>query len=151
MTYSDGVTKSSFHQCMYGLMSKDSEGWAPAYKPTSVLTNHPALAEVLQEGCSGNHRHAQLVGKGACSRAACYPRGLCDAVVKGIEVIKKRHEELDLVLRSCEQAGHSACGSVASVTGAHPTVTDTRLVQRTSCTSSNSRICANRTSLHGGT
>jgi hypothetical protein len=119
MMYCDGVTNTTFHQCMYGLMSSDSQGRAPALKPTSVITNHPALAEVLQERCSGNHRHAQLVGKGECSRAACYPRGLCDAVVKGIEVIKRKRDELNLVLRSYDEAGRCTCGSVATSTGAH--------------------------------
>ena len=89
MTYRDGVIKSTFHQCMYGLRASDHLGSAPAYKPTSVLTSHPALAEVLQERCSGGHRHVQLVGKHACSHAARYPSGLCNAVVKGIHVIKK--------------------------------------------------------------
>ena len=62
MTYCDGVAKTTFPQCMYGLMSSDHQGPALAYKPTSVLTNHPALAEVLQERCSGDHRHARLIG-----------------------------------------------------------------------------------------
>jgi len=82
LTYCDGVAKTTFHQCMYGLEARDHEGVAPAYKPTSVLTNHPALVEVLQERCNGTHRHAQLIGKNACTQAACYPPGLCTAVVK---------------------------------------------------------------------
>ena len=49
LTYQDGVHKTTFHQCMYGLEASDDLGTAPAYKPTSVLTSHPALAEVLQE------------------------------------------------------------------------------------------------------
>jgi len=84
MMHKDGVNKSTFHQCMYGLMARDELGMAPAYKPTSVLTNHHALVEVLHQRCSGGHRHAQLVGKHACSHAAVYPAGLCNAVVKGI-------------------------------------------------------------------
>ena len=75
LTYCDGVAKTTFHQCMYGLEARDYEGVAPAYKPTSVLTNHPALVEVLQERCDGSHRHAQLIGKSACTQAACYPIG----------------------------------------------------------------------------
>ena len=82
LMYRDGVNKTTFHQCMYGLRASDHLGSAPAYKPTSVLTSHPALAEVLQERCSGGHRHIQLVGKRACSRAATYPKELCNAVIK---------------------------------------------------------------------
>ena len=57
MTYREGIAKTTFHQCMYGLEARDHQGSAPAYKPTPVLTNHTALAEVLQERCSGGHRH----------------------------------------------------------------------------------------------
>ena len=99
MTYRDNIFKTSFHQCMYGLEASDHLGTAAAYKPTSVMSNHPALAEVLQERCSGGHRHVQLVGKRACSHAAMYPKGLCSAVVKGIHVIKKELEERVLELR----------------------------------------------------
>ena len=63
MTHREGVIKSTFHQCMYGLEARDQLGSAPAYKPTSVLTNHSALSEVLQKKCAGGHRHVQLVGK----------------------------------------------------------------------------------------
>ena len=84
MTYREGIIRTTFHQCMYGLEARDQIGSAPAYKPTSILTHHSALAEGLQKRCTGGHRHVQLVGKHACSRAAMYPRGLCDAVVKGI-------------------------------------------------------------------
>ena len=58
------------------------------------MTNHNALLEVLQKRCTGGHRHVQLVGKQACSRAAVYPRGLCDAVVKVVQVVKKEREEM---------------------------------------------------------
>ena len=78
---------------MYGLVSWDQLGPAPAYKPTSVLTNHPALAGVLQEQCHGGHRHAQLVGKHACTKAAVYPRGLCEAIVTGVQIVKAARAE----------------------------------------------------------
>ena len=51
MTYTEDATKTTFHQCMYGLEARDQVGSAPAYKPMSVLTNHLALAGVLQEKC----------------------------------------------------------------------------------------------------
>ncbi len=60
---------------MSGLEARDQLDSAPAYKPTLVPTNHPALAGVLQEKCAGGHRHVQLVGKEACSRAAVYHVG----------------------------------------------------------------------------
>ena len=87
-----GVEKATFHQCMSGLEARGQHGVALAYKPTSVLTNHSALAEVLQKRCDGNHRHAQLIGKSACTQAARYPPGLCAAVVKGVQIVKKHRE-----------------------------------------------------------
>jgi len=81
---------------MYGLVACDQVGSAPAYKPTSVLTNQLALASGLQDKCAGGHRHVQLVGKQACSRAAVYPRELCEAIVKGTQIVKvKKKENLD--------------------------------------------------------
>ena len=94
MTYQEGVERTTFHQCMYGLRASDEQGSAPAYKPTSVLTNHPALVEVLRKRCDGGHRHAQLIGKSACTQAAQYPPGLCSAMVKGIQIIRKSLDEL---------------------------------------------------------
>ena len=71
----EDVIATEFHQCMYGLEAVDQLGSAPAYKPTRILTNHPSLAEALTRRCDGSHRHAQLVGKSACARAAQYPHG----------------------------------------------------------------------------
>ena len=68
MTYIEGTTETTFHQCMYDMEARDQMGSAPAYKPTSVLTNQSALAEVLQNKCTGGHRHVQLVGNQTCSR-----------------------------------------------------------------------------------
>ena len=107
MTYSEGVTKTTFHQCMYGPEARGHIGSAPAYKPTSVLTHDPTLAEVLQEKYASGHCNVQLVGKQACSRAAAYPRGLCDAVVKGTQVVKKRCEEVTAAQRKTVELGVS--------------------------------------------
>ena len=93
MGHQSGVVRTKFHQCMYGLVARDQLGLAPAYKPTSVLTSHPASENVLQGKCTGGHRHVQLVGKHACSKAAVYPRGLCDAIVKGTQIVKEKMRE----------------------------------------------------------
>ena len=93
MSNQDGVVRTTFHQCMYGLMARDQMGLAPAYKPTSVLTNHVAFEDVLHEKCTGGHRHVQLVGKHACSKAAVYPRELCVAIVKGTQIVKEKIRE----------------------------------------------------------
>ena len=36
----------------------------------------------------------QLVGNHACAKAARYPKGACYAVIKGIQIIKKKHAEV---------------------------------------------------------
>ena len=105
MAYKDEVVKTTFHQCMYGLEARDQMGTAPAYKPTSVLTNHPALAGVLQEKCAGGHRHVQLIGKQASSRAAAHPRGLCDAIVKGIQIVTSKNDEVLAVQKKMVELG----------------------------------------------
>jgi hypothetical protein len=96
----EGVISTDFHQCMYGLVAVDHLGSAPAYKPTRVLTSHPALAEALTRRCDGSHRHAQLVGKSACSRAAQYPHEMCNAILKAIDVIKESRVESNAYLTS---------------------------------------------------
>ena len=88
-----GVISTEFHQCMYGLIAVDRIGPAPALKPTRVLTSSPALAETLTRRCDGSHRHAQPIGKSACSRAAQYPHGLCKAILKATDIIKKARSE----------------------------------------------------------
>ena len=39
------------------------------------------------------HRHAHLVGKTACTKAAVYPEEMCTEVLKAVAVIKKGIEE----------------------------------------------------------
>ncbi len=85
------------HQCMYGLRTKDAQGEASAYKPTTTVTNHEALAESLSRRCTGGHRHAHLVGKTACTKAAQYPKDMCEAFLKAVAVIKKSVEETHLM------------------------------------------------------
>ena len=45
----------------------------------------------------GGHRHAHLVGKTACAKAAQYPRGMCEAALKAVAVIKSSEEETHLM------------------------------------------------------
>ena len=99
----EGVIETEFHQCMYGLTTVDWQGSAPAKKPTRVITSHPALAGALTRRCDGRLRHAQLVGKSACSRAAQYPHEMCRAILIATEVIKKGNEELVSYLTHCEE------------------------------------------------
>ena len=49
------MLKWTFHLGTYGLEGRDELGSVPAYKLTSVLTDHSALAEVLQTKCAGGH------------------------------------------------------------------------------------------------
>ena len=122
MTYHKGVERTTFHQCMYGLRASDGQGSAPAYKPTSVLTNHPALVEVLQTRCDGGHRQVQLIGKSACSQAAQYPPGLCTAMVKGIQVIRKSLDELTSAREAVLKESRQVSEGFGSVTGPDPSI-----------------------------
>jgi len=53
-----------------------------------VLTNIEPVARSLRGRCSGDHRHAHLLG-GKAKEAARYPQEFCEATLKGIEVWKK--------------------------------------------------------------
>ena len=57
------------------------------------MTNHEALAKALSRKCMGGHRHAHLVGKTACTKAAQHPKGMCEAVLKAVAVISKSLDE----------------------------------------------------------
>ena len=59
----------------------------------------------MQEKCACGHRHVQSVGKQACSRAAAYPRGLCDAIVKGIHIVKRKCDEQVIVQKNTNKLG----------------------------------------------
>ena len=85
---------TTMHQCMYGLKTRDVHGKALAYKPTTIVTNHEALSEALSRRCAGGHRHAHLVGKTACTKAAQYPEEMCMAVLKAVAVKKSLEESL---------------------------------------------------------
>ena len=82
MVMKQDVEISTMHQCMYGLKARDTMGEAPAYKPTRMMSNHEALAGALSRQCDGKHRHAHLVGKTACTKAAEYPKDMCEEVLK---------------------------------------------------------------------
>ena len=97
MTTKQDAWVTTMQQCMYGLKTTDAQGEASAYKPTTIVTNHEALAGALSRKCMGGHRHAHLVGKTACTKAAQYPREMCEAVLKAVAVIKKSVEETQLM------------------------------------------------------
>ena len=83
------VYRVEFDFCMMGMMSRDKEGEAPAKKPTTVMTNSKAIAEVLGKAkCDGRHRHVVLEG-GRASACQVYPekfsRTLCRAYARELQ------------------------------------------------------------------
>ena len=48
-------------QCMYGLVSRDNQGTAPAKKRTRLITNLCAAEIFLTRQCDGQHRHVHLL------------------------------------------------------------------------------------------
>ena len=78
---------------------RDSQGEAPAKKPTSFLTNSAGLRDALGKRCPGCCRHVALVA-GRASAAQIYPRELCRAVTRGI-IDQARMDVQDLVSRTC--------------------------------------------------
>ena len=86
-----GVTLSHADQCQYGAqVAHGPMKGRPIKKPTGFLSNAKSLSEALRRTCSGtgglcSHgiQHAQCSGRIA-KEAAIYPRGLCQAVIRGI-------------------------------------------------------------------
>ena len=86
-----GVLLSHADQCQYGAqVAHGPLKGRPIKKPTGFLTNSKSLNEILQRTCSGTGgvcsrggSHVHCTGRIA-KEAAIYPRGLCQAVIKGI-------------------------------------------------------------------
>ena len=93
------VFKAEADQCAYGLMSKDSEGEAPAKKPTTFMTNSVGLQRALSNKCPGCIRHVQLV-EGRASAAQTYPKNLCRSVTAGI-IEQARLDARDMFSMKC--------------------------------------------------
>ena len=93
------VVRTEIDQCAYGLRSRDSQGEAPAKKPTSFLTNSAGLRDAVGKRCSGFCRHVQLVD-GRASAAQIYPQELCRAVTRGI-FYQARMDVQDLFSLTC--------------------------------------------------
>ena len=106
----EDVITMEFHQCMYGIEAVYHFGSAPAYKPTRILTSQPTLVEALTRRCDGSHRHAQLVGKSACARAAQYPHGLCKSILDATAIVRKHRDEQRAYVLEVEGIQEGGCG-----------------------------------------
>ena len=89
------VICSKADQCMYGLLTHNEEGQeTPARKPTGFLTSSWAIADEFALKCNGSHAHQHLMG-GRARDVAIYPRGLTEAICKGM-VKQKAFEKAGL-------------------------------------------------------
>ena len=89
----DRVQVTVADQCMYGLVTKGvGEQDTPARKKTKFMTNSPCIARELQRKCDGKHVHQPLVG-GRAAGAARYPKGLCNAICRGLMEEMRRVKE----------------------------------------------------------
>jgi len=75
-----GVQKVNSDMCVYGMEQEDEQGRALIKKPTSFMTNAPAIARRLAVKCQGGHRHITLIG-GRAKRAEIYPQQLCREIL----------------------------------------------------------------------
>ena len=86
-----GVTLTHGDQCQYGAqVAHGPLKGCPVKKPTGFISNSKSLSSALSKACTGiggacsqGGRHAHCTGQIA-KEAAIYPRGLCQAVIKGI-------------------------------------------------------------------
>ena len=121
----NGVQSLVLDQCMYGLVSADREGSAPARKSTRILTNMLGAERFLTSRCDHGHRHVELLNNRA-KAAQEYPRELCQAFVNTfkfhseiwdahmLEVNEKQDEMEEINGVSCEWLGHDLdeCGEL---------------------------------------
>ena len=72
-------------QCMFGLETRGEQRGTkePARKRTRFLTSSAEIARSLDRRCDGSHRHQPLVS-GRATAAAQYPKGLCQAICRGL-------------------------------------------------------------------
>ena len=86
-----GVVLTHGDQCEYGAqVAHGPLKGCPVKKPIGFLSNSKSVSSVLSRTCSGTGgawsrggRHAHCTGRIA-KEAAIYPRGLCQAVIRGI-------------------------------------------------------------------
>ena len=97
-----GVIKVRADQCMYGLKTVVDNEERSAKKPTGFLTNSWCIAKELSLRCDGSHQHFGLMENRA-KAAAVYPKGLCQAVCRGIRAQK----EYDMKGTCCTKALNS--------------------------------------------
>ena len=72
--------------CRFGMTSHIDACDGPhgrVKKPTSFMTSSRRVAEQLARLCKGDHDHVQLIG-GRAAGAQVYPKGLCEAMLRGI-------------------------------------------------------------------
>ena len=71
-------------QCMYGLKTSGPGGREmPAQNPTRLMTNSWAIAGELDRRCDGTHKRQPLLS-GRAGPAAIYPKGICEAICRGL-------------------------------------------------------------------
>ena len=78
-----GVTRVRADQCAYGLTTTVHNETRPAMKPTGFLTKSWCVARELSKRCPGDHLHFSLV-EGRAKAAEQYPKGLCQAICRGV-------------------------------------------------------------------
>ena len=60
-----GAKLTRIDQCMYGLMSKDTQGeWHPAKKPTILMSNMDTIENYVSNTRDGSHKHTPFEGGG---------------------------------------------------------------------------------------
>ena len=81
----EGVHMTVADLCMYGLEETvDKSGKkARAQKPTRLMISSAEIARQLGQKCDRKHWHQPLVS-GQAARAGEYPRGLCQAICRGL-------------------------------------------------------------------
>ena len=81
----EGIYVVVADQCMFGLETRgEGKGTkVKAQKSTKFMTSSPEIARILDKRCDKSHWHQPLVS-GRAVKAGEYPKGLCQAICRGL-------------------------------------------------------------------
>ena len=124
-----GVHEVVGDQCRFGLLSPGEQGKpGPAKKPTRFLSSAGCVLRALGQRCLGDHAHVRLL-HGRAAAAAVYPRGLCRAILRGIQDQRRRegHDPLGVTRARATGTGIYGLGLCAENEAVEPVPDQTKV------------------------
>ena len=119
------------HMCQFGMETWDDRKAGtngPVKKPTGFMTSSQCIAAELNRTCDNSHTHIPLVG-GRAAGAATYPRGLCQAISRGL--LRQKVLDKSRMVRTGNMSRHETIGFLQALhRGANGKLRISNLCQR---------------------